>query len=74
MKYSQFKSFMLNEFFKITQGILPKSITENTILVRKTFKGRATVEKELSLAEFNPNLPEDQIKKEQLVIFKKKDN
>jgi hypothetical protein len=73
MNYSQFKSFILNEFFKITQSE-PKSISENTTMVRKTFKARATVEKELSLAEFNPNLPEDQIKKEQLVIFKKKDN
>ncbi len=43
--------------------------------IRNTFKGRASVPpKELSLAEFDPNLPEDQIKKEQLVIFKKNDN
>ena len=65
---------MLNEYFKITQKI-PKSISENTQMIRNTFKGRASVPpKELSLAEFDPNLPEDQIKKEQLVIFKKNDN
>lgn len=73
MNYSQFKSYMLNEYFKITQSI-PKSISVNTKTIRNTFKGRASVPKELSLAEFDPNLPEDQIKKEQLVIFKKNDN
>lgn len=62
--------FMLNEYFNfLPDKGFGKTIPEKVYIIRGTFKGRASVEKELPYDEFDPRDDDAELKMQQKVIY-----
>ena len=73
MNYSQFKAFMMNEFFVFNPHATSKTKmgrVSKIIMIRGTFKNRASVHKELTLAEV---MEIDSVRQSNMVYSKKED-
>lgn len=73
MNYLQFKEFMLNEFFVFNPHINSKTKlgrVSKIIQIRGGFKNRASVHKELTLAEVNEI---EKVRQSNMVYSKKED-